>query len=100
MMELGGNIELVGFKDLDVSQMIVFKKIIGNHARKFSDTLENSYKKLKIHMKKIGSEKSPKYEIKGTLQIDNGNDINSSCTENNVFVCIANVLKKIEAQLK
>ena len=96
-MELGGNIELLGFDEIEISELIVLKKIIGNYARKFSDALGDDYKKLSLHLKKVHGKKSHKYEIKATLE---GKKVyKSEITENNLFVCIADVLKKIEAQV-
>lgn len=96
MIELGGNIELVGFKDLDSAELIILKKIIGNYARKFSDGIEG-YEQLHITMKKVGGETSSKYEVAAKLMIK-GKPTNSSITENNVFVSVAEALKKLESQ--
>jgi ribosome-associated translation inhibitor RaiA len=96
MIELGGNIELVGFKDLDSAELIILKKIIGNYARKFSDGIKG-YERLSINLKKIGGQKSSKYEFDGKLMI-NGKLVNSSTTENNLFMGVAEVLKKLESQ--
>jgi hypothetical protein len=51
---LGGNIELVGFKELDGGSMVILKKMIGNHVRKMSETAEN-FEKLTVTMKKVGA---------------------------------------------
>ena len=97
MIELGGNIELIGFKDLDSAELIILKKIIGNYARKFFDNLEG-YEQLSINLKKIGGEKSNKFEVDAKL-MSNGKPINSNVTENNVFVSVSEVLKKVEKQV-
>ena len=36
-LQLGGNIELSGFREIDPASMVIIKKIVGNYARKFSD---------------------------------------------------------------
>ena len=39
-VQLGGNIELSGFRDIDGASMVVLKKIIGNYARRLSELSE------------------------------------------------------------
>src|SRR3990170_2817202 len=97
-MELGGNIELSGFNETDTSELIVLKKIIGNYARKFSDYLGQGYERLIINLKHVHGVKSSKFEVQVRL-LANGGQINSEVTENNLFVAIADALKKIEAQV-
>lgn len=96
-MELGGNIELIGFEK-QKSEMIVLKKIIGNYARKFSDHFSDDYEKLVLDLKQIHGENSNKFEISARL-LTKKKQYNSEVTENNIFVCVSEVLKKIEAQI-
>ena len=96
MIELGGNIELVGFKDLDSGELIILKKIIGNYARKFSDGIEG-YETLHLNLKKVGADTSSKYEVSAKLMIK-GKPVNTNVTENNLFISIAESLKKLESQ--
>ncbi|MCF7798566.1 hypothetical protein K9M74_01545 [Candidatus Woesearchaeota archaeon] len=99
MIELGGNITLVGFKELGYAEFVVVKKVVGNYARKISDKQE--FSNLTITLKpihKIGEEIS-KYELKGKLEID-GKLYNSEVVEHNLFVGIDSLLKKLVAQLK
>ena len=37
MIELGGNISLEGFKDVDNSEMTIIKKIVGNSTKKINE---------------------------------------------------------------
>ena len=100
-MQLGGNIELAGFRDIDGASMVVLKKIIGNHVKRISE-ITQKFEKLHITLKPIHqTEKSEKYEIKAKM-IDNGKAYVSEVTERNLFVAIDNVLKKIvnEIELK
>ena len=93
-MQLGGNIELAGFRDIDGASMIVLKKIIGNYARRFSDISEK-FEKLHVTMKPIHeTEKSEKYEIHAKL-LDNGKPFVSEVVERNLFIAVDNALKKI-----
>ncbi len=93
MIELGGNIELVGFSDLDSQELIILKKIIGGYARKFADHAKD-YEKLTIDLKQVKT----KYEIQAKLMI-NGKPVNSGATEKNIFIAVAEVLKNLEAQV-
>ena len=97
-LQLGGNIELSGFKEIDSGSMVILKKIIGNYARRFSDTCE-SFEKLTLSMKKVHeTEGSKKFEIHG-LVVNKGKTITSSLTERNIFMVVDSVLKKIENEI-
>lgn len=97
-MELGGNIELVGFNDIDVSEMVVLKKIIGNFTRKLADHMGDDYQKLIIDMKHVHGISSSKFQVQAKLMTQ-GKPYASEVTENNLFVCISDVMKKLEAQI-
>ncbi|MEM2131312.1 MAG: hypothetical protein QXM96_00705 [Candidatus Woesearchaeota archaeon] len=98
MVELGGNIELIGF-EREPYEMVVLKKVIGNYARKFSDFFADDYERLVLDLKQIHGEKSNKFQINARL-LTKKKQYNSEVTENNLFVCVADVLKKIEAQIQ
>ena len=99
IQQLGGNIELSGFRDVDRSTMIVLKKIIGNYARRFSD-LCSGFEKLSVHMKVVhATEGSEKFEVHGKV-LDNGKNYISELTDRNMFIVIDNVLKKIENEIQ
>ena len=98
MIELGGNIELSGFKELNSSELIVLKKIIGSYARKFSDH-HKDYEKLSLTLKKVHGKKSSKYELQAKLSLGK-KPITVEYTDNNLFVTLAEALKKLEAQVK
>lgn len=51
MIELGGNIKLIGFNDLDPATLIVVKKITGNYARKISQKVESNLDELSLELK-------------------------------------------------
>ncbi|MBD3204022.1 hypothetical protein GF327_07005 [Candidatus Woesearchaeota archaeon] len=96
MIELGGNINLVGFKEIESSELYVLKKIVGNYTRKFNDKCQN-FESITISLKKIHEiEDSAKYEIQVKLMND-GKPINSEVTDNNLFVAVGDSLKKIES---
>lgn len=93
---LGGNIELVGFKDLDGGSMVILKKMIGNHVRKMSDTAEN-FEKLTVTMKKVGAG-SNKFEVQAKM-IDNGRPVTSEVTDFNLFFTMDRALTQIMNQI-
>lgn len=98
-LQLGGNIELTGFKDLEPGSMVILKKIVGNYARKFSDICTN-FEKFALTMKTVhATEASEKYEIHGKL-IDNGSTTTSELTDRNLFFALDKVCKKIESSIK
>jgi|TARA_B100001964_G_scaffold115090_1_gene128327 ribosome-associated translation inhibitor RaiA len=92
--QLGGNIELSGFGDIDGASMVVLKKIIGNYGRRLSEISEK-FEKLSVTMKPVHeTEKSSKYEIHIKL-INDGKPIVSEVVERNLFVAVDSALKKI-----
>ncbi|MBW2964179.1 hypothetical protein KY363_01855 [Candidatus Woesearchaeota archaeon] len=93
---LGGNIELVGFKDLDGGSMVILKKMIGNHVRKMSDTAGN-FEKLTVTMKKVGAGNN-KFEVQAKV-IDNGKPVTSEVTDFNLFFTMDKALSQIQNQL-
>ena len=98
-LELGGNIELSGFQSLDRDSMIILKKIVGNYAKKFSETCKK-FEKLSLKMKLVhAKEKSEKYELRGMV-VDGGKQYNTEITDRNLFFAVDKVFKKIEAMLK
>lgn len=98
-LQLGGNIELSGFSGIDFATMIVLKKIVGNHAKRFSEICPK-FEKLHLNLKKVHhTEGSDKFEISGTV-VDNGKHYNAESTDRNLFMTIDQVLKKIESEIK
>lgn len=92
MIELGGNIDLVGFRELEPSKLVVVKKIVGNYARKMADSSQN-FEKLTVTMKPIGTE-GKKFEIKSRV-LDNGTPYASEVTDFNLFRVLDMSLNKV-----
>jgi ribosome-associated translation inhibitor RaiA len=101
MIELGGNITLVGFKEIGFSEMVVVKKIVGNYARKISDkvgAIDNLTMTVKpIH--KSPNEENSKYELHVRLTVK-GKVYSTELTDFNLFVAIDSAMKKIESELR
>lgn len=100
MIELGGNIKLTGFSDVDSGSMVILKKIIGNYARKFSDKCKN-FESLEMYLKLIGQKtgKNQMYEIHSKVFNDGKNNF-AEVTERNLFFGIDLCLKKLMNSLK
>jgi hypothetical protein len=95
VIELGGNIELVGFKELDGGSMVIVRKMVGNHVRKMSGLAEN-FEKLTVTMKPVHGSK---YEVHAKL-IDNGKPVTSEVTDFNIFFTLDKALTKVGNSLR
>ena len=87
MIELGGNIKLEGFDNIEQSKLVVIKKIVGNFIKKLE--AEN---KVAIILKL--SEENSEFKINAELNLNEQNKI-SSVTEKNLFFALNNVLTKL-----
>jgi len=97
-LKLGGNIELSGFREIDLRSMIILKKIIGNYVRKFTDHFKG-FKSIKVHLKpiakKLGSEQ---FELQASLLI--GKKIhNAESIDRNIFIAVDSLFKKLDKEL-
>lgn len=99
MIELGGNITLVGFKELGYAELVVVKKVVGNYARKISDRFPID--ELKIHVKPIHqtTDEVTKFELKTEL-LTEGKHYHSDLVEHNIFIGLDKSMKKISSQLR
>ena len=89
MIELGGNIKLIGFNDLDPASLIVVKKITGNYARKISEKVNSNLDELSLELtdesgKNINS--SVKFKEK---------TFNAEVNDTNLFYALDKVLAKL-----
>lgn len=96
-IELGGNIELVGFKELDGGSMVIVKKMVGNHVRKMSDTA-NNFESLTLTLKPVHGTNN-KFEVHAKV-MDNGKPVISEVTDYNLFFTLDKALTKIGNGLK
>lgn len=92
-IELGGNISLSGFSDFGGGDMVIVKKIVGNHVKKINE-LNKEFKNIKITLKTVHEiEDSKKFEIHVLLSADK--QYNTNITERNLYMGIDKALKKI-----
>ncbi len=89
-MQLGGNISLAGFKDLEPAKMIVVKKITGNYVKKMQEK-NNKFESLHLHLKPVHSNQ---YELQAKVLV-NGTPYNSEVTDFNLFFALDKTLAKI-----
>ena len=90
IMQLGGNISLAGFKDLEPAKMIVVKKITGNYVKRMQE-LNNKFESLHLHLKPVHSSK---YELQAKVIVD-GQPYNSEVIDFNLFFALDKALGKI-----
>ena len=87
-LELGGNITLTGFSNLEKSKLVVLKKIVGNYAKTIGE--KKKFEKLILTM----ANKENKHKIKAEV-IFEGNTITSEKKEDNIFIALDSALKEI-----
>ena len=99
VMELGGNITLSGFTSVGPAELIVLKKVLGNHVRRIAD--RKDFESLAINLKEIhgNEDHHSKYDLKANLS-GSGSPINAEVIEHNLFVGIDSLLKKVAAQIR
>jgi len=99
VLVLGGSINLSGFSGIDMAQMVVLKKIVGNYAKKFSDTCQK-FESLHVTMKPIHKiENSEIFELHVKC-MDNGKPIVSEVNDRNLFVALDSALKKVSNEIQ
>ena len=100
-LNLGGVIQLSGFRELDRATMVVVKKLVGSYARKFSDSNEG-FEKIILNLKKVhgkGDKEKGNFEMNAKMLIS-GKPFVAESTGYNLFVVLDDVLKKLENQLQ
>ena len=88
MIELGGNIKLDGFDNLEPAKLIVVKKIVGLYTKKISEKHSN-FKEILVTLKT----ENP-YEIEVILKTDK--DSGKNVKGDNLFYVLDKVLSEVE----
>lgn len=89
--ELGGNIRLIGF-ELDESELIVAKKMVGNYATKIRHI--RPYEEIRVELKIHEKQNKQDFEIKVHVLFD-GFDVVSEYRDENPYNAIDKVMKKV-----
>ncbi|MBN2566607.1 hypothetical protein JXB02_00805 [Candidatus Woesearchaeota archaeon] len=97
-IELGGSIILSGFSGLTGGDMVIVKKIVGNYAKKFSETVKR-FESLSLTMKKVHDiDDNSKFGLH-VKALAAGKPHTAEVTDKNLFFAIDKALKKIEKSL-
>ena len=92
-LNLGGNIELVGFKQVSLSDVVVVKKVVGHYTRKIQESAAD-FQKITILLKEIHKiDNNAKMEIHVKVQ-DGSRTYSSEVIDKNIFVALDSALKK------
>ncbi|MBT3262356.1 hypothetical protein HN992_00790 [Candidatus Woesearchaeota archaeon] len=93
MIELGGNIKLKGFSEIDNASLIVIKKIVGNYAKKLAETTDD-FQNLILSLES----KTPKdFKINIEFQKTSEN-LNSEIQGENLFFTLSKALEGIKTK--
>lgn len=97
-LALGGNIDLVGFKQVSLSDVVVVKKLVGHYTRKIQEHCAN-FEKITIMLKEIHKvDNNAKHEIHVKV-LDNGKSFSAEEVDKNLFVALDAALKKMLAEV-
>lgn len=97
-LSLGGNIELVGFKQVSMSEVVVVKKLVGSYTRKIQEAC-NNFQGVSVYLKEIHKiDNNAKNEIH-VKAIDDGKVFTSEVVDKNLFVALDSALKKVLASV-
>jgi len=97
MIELGGNIKLDGFRELDPPSLIIIKKLVGNYAKRIGEDA-TPFSELMLQLKE-SNEKERKHTLVASLITDK-KKFSSESTEQNLFFAIDTVLNGIYTDAK
>jgi hypothetical protein len=86
MIELGGNINLENFEDIEKGQLIVIKKVVGNYTKKISENSKD-FKKITVSLAK-----DSKYKIEVNLEVEESKK--SEAENPNLFFALDQALAK------
>lgn len=99
VLELGNFIKLSGFKEIDRNSMVIVKKMLGNFLREMMQK-DSEEALITLNLKSVHKteEQAKKYELKINLE-KSGKVYHAELVDNNIFVGISDLLKKISQQL-
>ena len=99
ILELGNFIKLSGFKEVDRNSMVIVKKMLGNFLREMMQK-ETEEISITLNLKNIHKteEQAKKHELKLNLE-KSGKIYHAELVDNNIFVGISELLKKITQQM-
>ena len=87
MIELGGNITLINFDEIEPALLIVIKKIVGNYTKKISESIEN-FKSIEVTL-----ENKSENKIKVKVESDTINE--AEAQDKNLFFALDKALSAV-----
>lgn len=90
MIELGGNITLEGFENLEPGALVIVKKVVGNYTKKISNNILNFERIL------ISLDKDDLNNVKVKLH-KNGEVIMEEGSDSNLFFALDKALSKFNS---
>lgn len=93
-MELGEQIELVGFSE-EPAELIIIKKVVGNYVKRLMERIEG-FERLVLTQKMVHGNQ---YEIHGKI-LYAGHEIFAETIDYNLFFTLDACLKKLETQTR
>ena len=90
-MELGGNIELKGFLEVDINDLVIVKKLVGNYTKDLADNTE--FEQITVT---LATHKSP-YKLVAAAVVG-GKTISSEQQDENLHFALDAALKDVLAQ--
>lgn len=87
MIELGGNINLENFEDVDKGLLIVIKKIVGNYTKKITEK-DKDFKKITVSLVK-----DSKYKIE--VNLESKENKKAEVENSNLFFALDQALSKL-----
>ncbi|MBI3033064.1 hypothetical protein HYY69_06325 [Candidatus Woesearchaeota archaeon] len=94
MMELGGNIKLDGFSDLKPADLVIAKKLIGNHVKEICDAHQD-FKDITVSLKPLDNKS---YELQTLLLLDK--EYKSNAVEPNLYFALDKAFKALHQQIR
>jgi len=97
-INLGGNITLSGFKDLEPGSMFIIKKMVGNYVKRMSEKAK--VQNVTVNLKRVhGTEDGTKSKFEMSAKLVSDKIYNAEHTDFNLFVATDKVLAKILHEL-
>lgn len=90
-MELGGNIELKGFLEVDSADLIIIKKIVGNYTKDLADA-HDDFESITVA---LTAQSAPFTVVSAAVM--GGSPVSSEQTDNNLYFALDASLKQVLA---
>ncbi|MDO8555792.1 MAG: hypothetical protein Q7R96_01290 [Nanoarchaeota archaeon] len=92
-LELGGNIRLSGFSEIEPAALIVVKKMVGNYTKKIAERA-TGFQDIHVNMKKVHEHS---HEVIAKVTADK--IYNAEVTDYNLFFALDKALSKVMREM-